>query len=145
VSSTGSVIRNNVVLSTGGSTTGPNVHATGITISGPGNRVINNDVIDTIPTGTAFGVAIAIGFDSSGIVVANNGLSNTPGTGLPSTGQTRAIEVGSGALDILLINNSLTNMNDGIVCFPGSTGKYRDTLSSGVGTPFGCTDAGNNN
>ena len=31
------------------------------------------------------------------------------------------------------------------VCLEGSTGKYRDNLTSDAGALAGCTDAGNNN
>jgi len=49
----------------------------------------------------------------------------------------------SGA-SVLVMNNRMTGLTSGIV-FSTSTGKYRDNLTSGVGTPYtGGTNAGGN-
>ncbi len=117
----GILVRNNQVVATGGSTKGPNQGAIGIVVAGPENLVFNNDVIHTFGTGT---------------------------------GTSRGIETfGSGDLlvtDLLVFNNRITQAQFGIrVNNAASTGKLRDNLTSGVGTPFdhpdGVIDAGGNN
>jgi hypothetical protein len=51
-----------------------------------------------------------------------------------------------GVVDVLAVNNRITNADIGIQYGIGATGKFRDNLTSGVATPFtGGTDAGNNN
>jgi hypothetical protein len=66
----GVIIRNNQVLNTGGSTY---VHAYGISVSGNGARVLNNDVIDTVDQGgTSYGILF---FNSFGSFAVNNRIS----------------------------------------------------------------------
>ena len=114
----GNLIRNNQIEATGGTTAlGADVDAYGIVASGPENKVLNNDVINTFATGG--GISYGIKFSS--------------------------------APDSLAVNNRITEAQHGIDFFTstGTTGKYRDNLTSGVTTPFasgsGITDAGNNN
>jgi hypothetical protein len=46
--------------------------------------------------------------------------------------------------DILVVGNAIAGMGNGVL-FTGGSGKYRDNLTSGVGTPYsGGVDAGNN-
>ena len=72
-----SIIRNNLVVATGGCTTcGANADAFGITVSSSAEtRVLNNDVIDTVPTGS--GTAWGIRFSSAlGVLAVNNRISS---------------------------------------------------------------------
>jgi hypothetical protein len=144
VFSANSIVRNNFVTSTGGSTAHPDMEAHGISVIGSGNRILGNDIIDTVGTGTGSGIGIAVRF-SLGLVIAGNRISNRMGMGLPETGRTRGLQIGDAVDEVLIIGNTFSHLDDGIVCYPGSTGKYRDTLSFNVGLPFGCTNAGNNN
>ena len=68
----GNIVRNNLVVATGGSTAaGPNADASGIIIRGSSARVLNNDVIDTFKGGN--GVARGILFAScTGCLAVNN-------------------------------------------------------------------------
>jgi hypothetical protein len=103
-----SIVRNNFVNSTGGSTV--QTDTAGIFLAGAGGRVLNNEISDTTSASS-----LAIGIDV-------------------------------GLTDMLVVNNHITNATYGIVFDTNSTGKYRDTLTSGVTTPYtGGTDAGNNN
>ncbi len=58
VSGTGNIIRNNLVVATGGSTA-TSSQAVGIEVSGRGNSVINNDVVDVLSSVGKPGVGIA--------------------------------------------------------------------------------------
>lgn len=69
----GCVVRNNLVVTTGGSTvfvSGPNVDAQGISVNGDGVRVLNNDVSQVTKQGT--GVARGILLSGTGALVVNN-------------------------------------------------------------------------
>jgi hypothetical protein len=76
VSGPGSIIRNNHVLATGGTTCcGPDFGALGIIVSGNGALVLNNDVIATSKQGT--GTSIGIRFYSTfGSFAVNNRISS---------------------------------------------------------------------
>ena len=79
----GCIVRNNQVVATGGSTLAANESSIGISVSGSGNRVLDNDVTGTVSSGTgsAFGIqSIA----AEGLVVASNRVSgvSAPGGGL---------------------------------------------------------------
>jgi hypothetical protein len=61
VNGAGTIVRNNQVVATGGTTTqGLNANAFGIIVVGAGPRVLNNDVINTVKqgTGTAWGILL---------------------------------------------------------------------------------------
>ena len=134
----GNIVRNNQVVDTGGST--PAALAVGIAINGPGNRVINNDVYETVAGGTnSFGIYFQA---ANGSVAENSRVGNSV---LPPTGSySYGIYIYS-SNDTLISNNRITTMVNGILFYPGSTGKYRNNLTSGCTTPFtGGTDAGGN-
>ena len=108
VQGAGTIVRNNQVVATGGTTLAASVF--GIVVVGTGPRVLNNDVIDTVAqgTGTAWGILLS---SVTGGLVVNNRI----------TGADRGIEI-------------------------QGTGKYRDTLTFDVTTPFtGGTAVGTNN
>src|SRR5262245_23323546 len=49
----GVIVRNNLVIATGGSTAyGPNLPSYAIIVKGPGHRVLNNDIVTVTPTGS---------------------------------------------------------------------------------------------
>jgi len=133
----GNIVRNNVVMYTGGTTL--NAGAYGIDTFGPGNRVINNDVYETKEQtgGVAYAIFIQAGQSS---VVANNRVGNLalgPGT---STG----IQVYA-SFNVSVKDNSISMMYYGIY-FSSSTGLYMNNLTSGCSFPFtGGTVAGSTN
>ena len=119
--------------------------ATGVFVQGTGNIVRNNQVVATGGT-TTYGTnvgATGIWVGGAGPRVLNNDVINTVKQG---TGVARGIYF-SGATGGLAVNNRITVADLGIgFSTVGGTGKYRDTLTFGVTTPFtGGTDAGNNN
>jgi hypothetical protein len=134
----GNIIRNNQVVNTGGSTS--TNYAYGILGVGPGTRVINNDIIETKEqsTGSASGIYLQ---NAPGSVVENNRIGNSS-TG---PGTSNGIYITGSSTDVLVSNNRVTTMNNGVY-YDSATGKYRDNLTSGVTTPFtGGTDALGNN
>jgi nitrous oxidase accessory protein NosD len=143
---TGNVIRNNQVVSTGGSTaeinSQPVVDAIGIYHFGPGARVINNDVTETVgrDSGGSFGAGNGILFvaaDNS--VVEDNRISDT----LDVSGISYGIRI-FGSSNVMVVNNRIATTDNG-VAYTVSTGEYRDNVTSGVATPYtGGTNAGNN-
>jgi hypothetical protein len=135
----GNVVRNNQVVDTTGTTVTPNSDIFGLQVTGPGSRVINNDSTETVGVGT--GVAYGIQVSSAeGAVVENNRVANST----LATGST-AISVGSGD-DVLVVGNRMATTDNGVNYSGGSTGKFRDNITSGVTTPYSGTgtDVGNN-
>jgi hypothetical protein len=141
----GSIVRNSQVLGTGGSTGTGALNAIGIWVAGPAARVLNNDVYDTHanvgPAGGGNAIGVLAGY-GTGSVVEGNRVGN-PILPADTTSFGVFAEVSS---NLLVVNNRLTTMSFGIYFGGASTGKYRDTLTSGLTSPFaGGTDAGNNN
>jgi nitrous oxidase accessory protein NosD len=146
VAGTGNVIQNNQVVSTGGSTAEidlePVVDAFGIVHIGPGARVINNDVTETVgrDSGGSFGGGNGIWFfaaDNS--VVEDNRISDT----LDVSGISYGIRI-LFSDNVMVVNNRIATADNG-VAYTSSNGEYRDNVTSGVATPYtNGTDAGNN-
>jgi hypothetical protein len=77
VGGSGNIVRNNQVVSTGGTTIfGANSHAYGIYVAGAGPRVLNNDVVGTKGKGFGFGVAIGFTDTAAGGLAVNNRISD---------------------------------------------------------------------
>jgi parallel beta-helix repeat protein len=143
VTGAGNIIRNNTIVSTGGSSLTANNAPVGISIDGSLHRVINNDVLETLPTGTGFAVGINVGSPGEGLVLENNRLSNST---LPQgEGQSRGIQLGLDVGSVLIVNNRFTRWTIAAICLPGSSGKLRDNVSLASGAYTDCIDAGNNN
>jgi len=140
---TGNIIRNSLIVATGGTTAfGANEDVVGIYVAGTGTRILNNEVVNTVAVGTE--AAYAIYVDSSSAVVESNRVSNAalPGAGLASYG----IFVSSLATNVLVVDNRIATMTNGVFYDVSGTGKYGRNLTSGVTTPFsGGTASGGNN
>jgi hypothetical protein len=133
----GNVVRDNQVVSTSGTTFfGANADAYGIHTLGSGARILNNDVTDTVPTGSGAGLAIAVD-EASGTVIEKNRVGNSV------LGNTYGVNVVSGD-DVMVVSNRMAILSFG-VSYDAASGKYRRNLTSGVATPYsGGTDAGDN-
>jgi hypothetical protein len=141
VNGSGSVIRNNQILNTNGRLGLASI--AGIYAGGTGIRVLNNDIEDITVAGASNSYAIWINPTGNGAVVEGNQISNISLPIAKDKGSFGIIIDGS--TDVLVVNNRITVMNFGVY-FNTGAGKYRDNLTSGVGTPYsGGTDAGNNN
>ncbi len=93
VQGTGSIIRNNQIVATGGSTMplGPSVYITEIVVIGDGNRVIYNDVTTVAQTQSAPALGIGV-MSGNGTIVLNNRITNAADYGivfLTATGKYR--------------------------------------------------------
>jgi hypothetical protein len=72
VQGSGNIVRNNQIVSTGGSTVfGADASAFGIYVTGSGPRVLNNDVIDTTKQGNGYSAGILL-TQVSGALAVNN-------------------------------------------------------------------------
>jgi hypothetical protein len=133
----GNVVRRNQVVTTTGTTVfGPNSVVYGIASEGPGGRVLDNDVTDTVGVGTGEGLAIAVD-TGNGSVVERSRIGNS------SLGNSVGIRI-AGSTSVLVLRNRLAVLGSGIE-YVSSTGSFRDNLASGVSVPYtGGTDAGNN-
>jgi len=132
----GNVIRNNQVVDTGGTTRPGYSNAYGISASGPGNRVLNNDVYETKETDS--GAAYGINAYGLGSVVMNNRVGNQ------AIGNSVGIYIHD-SQNAIVKSNTISKMEDGIY-FVASTGLYGDNLASGCTTAFtGGTPAGSTN
>src|SRR6266542_6279886 len=88
VEGSGTMVRNNQVVATGGTTCcGANVNAFGIVVGGTGPRVLNNDVIQTVKQGTGTAHGIFFSAVTGGLAVnnriteADKGISYSGSTG----------------------------------------------------------------
>jgi hypothetical protein len=107
----------------------------GIRVDGALARVRHNKVAGTSSGTAAYGVVVANG---RGSVVEDNEV-------LGVDGALTAGIVLDGSNDALVLRNRILRASTGIQ-FSGSTGRYRDNVTSGVVTPYvGGSNAGNNN
>jgi ELWxxDGT repeat protein len=139
VEGTSSTVRRNTVVATGGRSEFPG-GGIGIRAFGTGMRTLNNDVTDTMPGPVYFG-GVGIMSGGPGAVIEGNrvGLAiHAPGSD--------GIYV-EGGDDNLVVRNRIVRTEYGVFFTRGTTGRYRDNLTSGVTTPYSGygTDAGNNN
>jgi hypothetical protein len=134
----GNVVRNNQVVDTTGTTVGGgNSDTFGLRVLGPGSRILNNDVTETVAagSGTAYGIQAT---SAEGAVIENNRIGNSS---VVATSVGISINTSN---DVLVSFSRLARLGSGII-FSSSTGKFADNLTSGVSVPFtGGTDAGNN-
>jgi hypothetical protein len=136
---TGAEVRDSRVLNTTGTgvLTDGSSDTWGIKLVGFAVRAVNNDVTGTVGMGAGWGRAIAVD-QAEGAVVEDNRVASLV------AGNTVGVDVLGGG-DVLVVANELTGLGSGVLYEGASGGKYRDNLTSGVGTPYsGGTDAGNN-
>jgi nitrous oxidase accessory protein NosD len=113
----------------------------GIEVWGLGSVVRRNQVLTTGPgpfnfLENGFGILV----DGSGTRVIDNDVVFVRGS-LGDSG----IAIHVSGEDGMVVNNRVTDAAFGILLWPGSGVKYRDNLTTNVGTPYrGGTDAGNN-
>jgi hypothetical protein len=130
------VVRRNQIVGTGGTTAVANANTFGILADGAGARVLDNDVLDTLPVGAGMGYALYV-VNAAGTVLEKNRAANS--TSVSSAG----IFAASGA-NILMLGSRLTGLNSGVV-FSSASGKYAGNLTSGVTFPYTAgTDGGGN-
>lgn len=139
----GNLIRNNRIVSTGGSTISTVAYA--LANSGPGARILNNDIIGVASWGSseAEGIIMSGGniFNSHSVVAGNRISSITSPSGIASY----AIRSNYGT-NVILKDNVLIDAQYGIYFRYGSTGKYMNNVTQGVATPYtGGTAAGTTN
>jgi hypothetical protein len=135
---TGNIVRNNQVVSTGGSTV--LFGAWGIFMAGPGARAINNDITDITAQGNERSYGIAVSNSDDTFLEGNRINDVTSGSG-----DTYGINIAASS-NVMVVNNRIATVKYG-VRYSGSTGKYRDNITDGITTaPYtDGTDAGGNN
>src|SRR6185295_15947438 len=95
----------------------------GIASFGNGNRVLDNDVYETVGEGALASFAIQV--EGNDAVIENNRISNPS---LPATGGSFGIALDCCYGGALVVNNRIARMTGGIY-FGQSTGKYRDNMT----------------
>jgi len=137
----GSVIRNNIVSGTGGSTdTSSDGAIGGIGTQGAGARVLGNDVTDVDSVGAYAGYGIVV-LDGGGCIVAGNRVSNITA----ATGETSGIALRR-ISGVVVSDNRLSGMKSGIHFDASATGTYMNNLVLDTTTPYtGGTAAGATN
>jgi hypothetical protein len=142
VTGRGNIVRRNRVIDIGGSQLqlSPGFrNSYGIYASGPGARILDNDIFDIKEHGG--GEAVGIAVSSDGAVIQNNRIGNPLAGDEKKTSGIRVFK----SKNVLVINNRVTNMPQGIN-FDSNSGKYRDNATAGVAAPYsGGRNAGNNN
>jgi nitrous oxidase accessory protein NosD len=130
ITGNGDMIRNNLIITTGGSTTlGANANANGIYVLGSGAQVLNNTV--TGVSAQASGNTTGVYLDSaSNSVVADNRIGNLTSP----NGSSYGVFLNSGS-DLIVSDNRLTGMQYGIY-FANATGKFFSNVAQGVSTPY---------
>jgi hypothetical protein len=135
----GGIVRQNLVTNTTGSTATTNASAYGLWIEDASARVTDNDVVDTVGTGTGAGYGI-YGNGCNRAFFENNRVGLT-GPVLTNTKGIYLVGVENGQV----VNNRMTLLTVGMEYGAGSSGKYRDNLTVGCTTTYvGGTNAGNN-
>lgn len=151
----GSVIRNNLVMNTGGATLWPNAYAFAIEVIGPGALVMDNIVYNTYGMGNSGeGVGLSASSVAGGSlfvanVIANSGLTRSrfhapwPGTSTSTwgiwVGDTTASSVSirsDNFTSALIVNNVVQNYRYGITIHAWSQGLMVNNLSAGGIVPF---------
>lgn len=135
----GSVVRNNQVLRTGGSTV--TLQANAIVVFGRGVQVTGNQVVETVEGAGSTGIGIMV--DSSpGAVVEGNTVSNAAFGPTSSVG----IFVLGTSDKVTVVGNRVAHMRRGIQYGGGASGLYMNNTVSGATTPYtGGTAAGATN
>lgn len=136
----GSMVRQNQVLHTGGSTVGANTFA--LWIGGNGSQALDNAVVDTTqPSGGVGNIAILADASTgnvTGMVIEGNRISNVA-LGSNSV----AISAQVAAFSTLVVNNRIANFDFGIQIV--NAGRYRDNLTINTTAAYnGGTSEGNN-
>lgn len=133
----GNIVRNNIIVDTGGSTNSNS--PLGIWIEGPGNRIFNNEIVDTVTTAVGgYPTGMFVGGD--GCIAEQNNISNSNvHDSIASSGIHFA-----NYDDFLAIGNNILGYRNGINML--GSAKYRDNTTSNVTSAYsGGTDIGNNN
>jgi parallel beta-helix repeat protein len=151
IDGTDSIIRNNQVTNTGGSTLGSNDQAWGIGGNGIGHRILNNDVSGVVATkagSNAFGITIG----GTNLIIAGNRISDVHSTlagawGMNGhsemvivdnqiVGATGVTEVGIDVVASAVIrNNQITGYTTGVHSTVAST-IYSGNVVVGATTPY---------
>ena len=139
----GVLIRDNLVVETGGSTSASTFRAYGISaFLAPGGIVRDNEVVGTTnadPASFDYGIYAA---NSDDVVIERNRVRNP--TASPAYSFGILVTFGD---NIAVVDNRVSNVDTGLDYASSATGKYKDNLTSGAATPFSGTgtDAGGNN
>jgi hypothetical protein len=137
----GNIVRNNVVLSTGGAAVpdpGSTANPIGMWVRGDGSQVTDNQVLDTVEStaGTAYGIVV---MKSIGAVVERNAVSNA------AFGPSNSVGISFFGNNHTAVGNRIVNMRTGIEFLVGS-GIYMGNTVGGAITPYsGGTAAGATN
>ena len=138
VAGTGNTVRNNRIVSTGGSTNF--MYAYGIVVYGPGVRVLSNDITDVAAQSTAHSKGIYL-ISCSNTVVEGNRINDLTS---PS-GYTYGIFMLNSTY-VTSSENRVSGVADYGIVYNSSTGLYMGNIVSGATTPFsGGTAAGTTN
>jgi hypothetical protein len=142
INGAGSIVQNNQVVNTGGTTHfGSYAEADGIVLRGAGVSALNNTISNLTPTGNAPSIGLSLA-SAKGATAEGNRISNET----RPTGTSYGIYVGGSpcSTEVFAVNNRISNFAAGVWWSCGS-GKYRDNLTYDVDSPYGNgTDAGNN-
>jgi hypothetical protein len=137
----GNIVRRNQVVRTGGFG-GIDANGTGIFVAGPGSRVVDNDVIETLGNNNFPAFAIHV-FSAPGSVVEGNRVSNR----LPFAGSFGVL-VDSQSQAVLVVGNRIARWDTGVsVDTTDSSARCRDNffIITHSGNLVGCEDVANNN
>lgn len=131
----GNTLSHNRVMNTGPETKG---YALGIVTYGPSNKIVHNTVLNTKAADYGIGYGMRL-FDAHNSLLTDNTISET----LAQSGVSYAIHIDN-SKHVILRDNNITDAVAGLL-FSNSSGKYANTLTDNVGTPyFGGTPVGLN-
>jgi parallel beta-helix repeat protein len=141
IAGNGNIIRNNLIIATGGASgAGADVYALALFIGGPGAQVLNNTVTGVIAQGSGIAYGIYL-YTNANSVAAGNRVGNITSPSGPSYGISLYM-----SSDSIISDNRLTGMQYGIYFQGSGTGKYFSNVTQGVTTPYtGGTAAGTTN
>ena len=137
----GATVRNNQVVTSGGTTVPTFVDAQGILVrNGYGARIINNSVADTVEQTGAISYGIRCSY-CSGTLIENNHISNSTA----GVGTSYGVYVDNSSNTLGIGNRITSNIDFAIFCINGVGGKLSNNRTAGVTTAYsGCQNTTNN-
>lgn len=138
----GALVERNQVVDTGGSVAGDDTQAYAIVVSGPESLVRENMISGLTAVGNGYEWGVYLGGAALNSTVRDNVISDADKP--LGTGYSAGVRAGNTS-NVVMIGNSVSNMDYGLFFYGVATGLYSGNAAAGCTTPFsgGTAGAGN--